>query len=215
MAASINGDLCMGLFDDLLGSSKGGLDDLLRNGRLDGPVVTPGIQVDPKLVELVTDVAKTVIEHSPVGSLAKSFVDNVIRGQVFPVEGSIVHCSLYGVEHSGVYVGSGMIVELCGSGEIRSTGPEGFIEGTNAISVYVACDGEHPIGSDAVANLARASIGDCRNYNVVLDNCHQFACGCITGEFSDGSTLFTILEQTISKHLNGGRPVTWRVWDRS
>jgi hypothetical protein len=72
-------------------------------------------------------------EHSPIGSLKKSIIDNVIRDKVTPIEGSIVHCSLFGAEHTGVYVGNNQIVELLGTGEVRIASPEIFKSGTNAL----------------------------------------------------------------------------------
>ena len=155
----------------------------------------------------------TIMDHTPTGSITNSLIDNVFKDKVLPVEGSIVHCSLYGVEHTGVYVGNGKIAELLGTGEIRLINPKGFINGTNAISIYIACDNKKPIGSKTIANRAISHIGKQRDYHILYDNCHQFASGCITGQFSDGKTLFWMLEKTISKHLNNGRSITWRVWD--
>ena len=158
-------------------------------------------------------VAETVYDHTPIGSLQKSFVDNVLRDKVLPIEGSIVHCSLFGVEHTGVYVGNGKIVELLGTGVIRKSGPGGFINGTNSVSIYVACDGENPIGSSTVANRARSMVGSSRDYNLVLDNCHQFSCGCISGNFENANNYFWLVESEIAQVLNGGKDITWRVWE--
>ena len=158
---------------------------------------------------------KKVVEHTPIGSLAESFVDNVIRDKVTPVVGSVVHCSLYGVEHTGIYIGNGVIVELLGSGLIRETTPEGFMQGTNAISVYVACDGDQPLGASRIALRAVDMIGRQRQYNVLMDNCHQFSAGCISGDFSNANNFFWMLEDEISQKMNNGSPITWRVWDLS
>lgn len=158
-------------------------------------------------------VAGAVADHTPVGSLTNSFVDNVFRDKAIPIEGSIVHCSLFGAEHTGVYIGDGQIVELLGTGAIRTATADGFINGTNAISIYVACNDVIPIGSKAVAKRAKDAVGESRNYQLLFDNCHQFTFGCITGDFSDGTTAFWLLEKAISEHLNGGRSITWRVWD--
>lgn len=156
--------------------------------------------------------AGTVIDHTPVGSLANSLVDNVFRETVEPVVGSILHCSLFGVEHTGVYVGAGEIVELLGTGSIRATSRSGFVDGTNAITVYIACDDELPIGSLAVAERAKRKIGTARDYNLLLDNCHQFTVGCITGNFENPCNYFWMVESEISSTLNAGRSVTWRAW---
>lgn len=154
------------------------------------------------------------ILEEAIGSLSSSLVDNVFKDKVTPIEGSIVHCSLYGVEHTGIYIDNESIIELLGTGEIRSTNPASFIDGTNSISIYVACDDTRPIGSKIVANRASAYIGKSRDYHLLYDNCHQFTGGCVTGNFSDGKTIFWMLEDSISKHLNNGRSITWRVWNR-
>lgn len=160
-------------------------------------------------------VAKTVIDHTPVGSLANSFVDNVFKDKVTPEMGSIIHCSLYGAEHTGIYVGGGTIVELLGTGEIRETTPREFIGGTNAMSIYVACNGVEPLYSSATARRALMMVGRQRSYNVFMDNCHQFSSGCISGEFDNNNNFFWMLEEEISREMNDGNPITWRVWDLS
>lgn len=160
-------------------------------------------------------VAKTVIDHTPAGSLANSFVDNVFRDKVVPKAGSILHCSLYGAEHTGVYVGDGLIVELLGTGEIRETTPREFIGGTNAMSIYVACNDDEPLWSPHVARRARLMAGGSRSYNLLLDNCHQFTCGCISGDFESSNNFFWMVEDVVSKEMNNGNSVTWRVWDLS
>jgi hypothetical protein len=101
---------------------------------------------------------KKIREHTTIGSLEKSIVDNVFRDKVTPVVGSILHCSFFGAEHTGIYIGDNKIVELTGSGSIRVTSPDGFIVGTNAISIYVACDGTQPLGGNHIAERARGLI---------------------------------------------------------
>jgi NC domain. len=160
--------------------------------------------------------ASTVVaRHTPVGSLAESLIDNVIRDKVSPVPGSILHCSLYGAEHTGVYVGNGKIINLCGNGSIMVCKPSQFIANSNAISIYVACDKAtaKPLGSSKVADRAKAMVGENRSYNVLMDNCHQFTCGCILGEYDNPHNFFWMVEDVISKHLNSGEKIDWRVWD--
>lgn len=54
-------------------------------------------------------------------------------------------------------------------------------------------------------------VGKKRNYNLLLDNCHQFASGCITGDFENNDNFLFMLKHTAKEHLNLD---TWRVWDR-
>lgn len=61
-----------------------------------------------------------------------------------PAIGSIVHCDLYGFEHSGVYIGNGEIVELCRDGTIQVTNPRGFSSCGRDSRVLVACQQRFP-----------------------------------------------------------------------
>jgi hypothetical protein len=167
-------------------------------------------------IPIIKDIPKlpNPLEHTPIGSLMKSFVDNVIKDKVTPIEGSILHCSLFGVEHTGIYIGNNQIVELLGTGKIRLSTPEMFIDGTNAISIYIACDGTSPLGNKDISQRAKDMLKSKRNYNLLTDNCHQFTVGCITGDFENYDNYFMLLEHKIKKKLNSGFTIEWRVWDR-
>lgn len=158
-------------------------------------------------------IANYVTKHTPTGSLTESLIDNVFRENVTPVPGAILHCSLYGVEHTGIYLGSHSIIELQRTGEIRITTPKGFISGTNAITIYVACNGTSPLGSDIISDRAQSMAGKSRRYNVLLNNCHQFTSGCISGDFESFNKTFFLLEELIKGKLNSGKEINWRAWD--
>ncbi|MEJ1937707.1 lecithin retinol acyltransferase family protein, partial [Nostoc sp. NIES-2111] len=152
----------------------------------------------------------------PGYSAVESVIDNYVRDTVTPKSGSILHCSLYGAEHSGIYIGNGEIVELQGklsqnSGAIHITNRNGFIAGTNALTVYVACygDGSEPIGLGEVAQRARASVGQTRNYHLFRNNCHIFTSGCITGNFSNNDSFFINIQNTIRATYGN---FNWRAW---
>lgn len=154
---------------------------------------------------------------NPVGNLSKSFVDNVIRDNVQPVKGSVVYCDLalgY-AEHSGIYVGDDSIAHLDGSGRIEIVSPTAFLNRLNgwnsAISIYVSCRGSEAVGAINAAERALRMAGSSRSYNVVLDNCHQFSSGCITGEFDNSDNFLWMLKHTAEKHIYSD---TWRVWQR-
>ena len=149
-------------------------------------------------------------------SIAESFIDNVFRDKVEPVPGSVVYCDLgvigYTVEHSGIYIGDNRIVHLDGSGEIEEVSPEKFLErldGWNmAMSIYVSSCDSDAVGSNEVANRAKEMIGRYRDYNVLLDNCHQFTSGCLTGDFENSDNLMCMLKNTAKKELGADE---WRV----
>lgn len=159
-------------------------------------------------------VVAAAIGTAATSSLAESLVDNVFRDPVVPVPGSILHCALFGVEHTGVYLGKGLIVELQGSGHVSETTPWGFINGTNAVTVYVACAGTQPLGGAAIARRAKKQVSRSRDYNLLLDNCHQFTSGCLSGDFENSDNFFWMVEMAIEKHLNHGQSITWRAWAR-
>ena len=148
-------------------------------------------------------------------NLAESFIDNVFRDKVYPVRGSIVYCDLaFGIaEHSGIYIGGNKIVHLDGSGVIEIVSPKRFMDrlgGNNsAISIYVSCDGDSPVGGSAVAERAERMIGKCRNYKVILDNCHQFTSGCMSGNFENSDIFLWELKHTAKSKISAN---TWRVW---
>lgn len=124
--------------------------------------------------------------------------------------GAIVHCNLFvAVEHTGIYIGNGQIVELTGEGQIRITDFDGFTEGTGAENVYAACDGDKLLYSESIKNRALSYVNSSRNYNLLINNCHKFTAQCVTGNQCNTTTLFTFLEAEIMKHF-GVFPLQWR-----
>ena len=132
-----------------------------------------------------------------------------------PSPGTPVYCNLaIAVEHTGIYVGDGEIAHLNGDGEIELVSPEEFVarlDGLNpAISVYCACRGEKPLGKQSIADRARNMIGRQRNYSWLFDNCHQFTCGCLSGDFENPCNFFWMVENEIRDKLGY---FTWTEWD--
>ncbi|PGH58236.1 hypothetical protein CRT60_09910 [Azospirillum palustre] len=152
-----------------------------------------------------------------MSNVAESFVDNVFRKTVYPKIGSIVYCDLAlgFCEHSGVYVGNNEIVHLDGSGYVEIVSPEKFLNrlgGLNtAISIYVSCTETVSVGDVQTATRARAMIGKKRAYNVLLDNCHQFSSGCLTGNFNNTDNFLWMLKDRTRNTLGAN---SWRVWNR-
>lgn len=153
---------------------------------------------------------------SPLENLAESFIDNVIRSTVDnPAIGSVVYCELAAglAEHSGIYIGNGKIVHLDGEGVIEAVSVKKFMKrlgGINtAISIYVSCKGNKAVGAKAVAKRAKEMIGTSREYNLVLDNCHQFTAGCLTGDFENHCNFLFLLKDEAGERIGAD---TWRVW---
>jgi len=146
-------------------------------------------------------------------NIVESVVDNVFRDKVDEPEiGSVLYCDLaFGyAEHSGIYIGNNEIVNLHGNGKIEIVSPEEFIEGTTAISIYVSCIDEYPVGSIEVARRAKNMVGSKVDYNLLFNNCHQFTSGCLTGDFKNSDSFLWMLKDTAKKVLGCN---TWRVWD--
>lgn len=155
--------------------------------------------------------------YGVVGDIAESFVDNVVRDKVTPCPGSVVYCGLLNnnVEHSGIYVGPDRIVHLDGSGRIEVVDPEGFLRRLNgwnmALTIYVSSRNGRAVGDEEVGRRAVSMIGQSRKYSVIMDNCHQFTAGCLTGEFDNPNNFLWMLKDRSSAVL-GSRE--WRAWDR-
>ena len=133
-----------------------------------------------------------------------------------PSPGTPVYCNLaVAFEHTGIYIGNGEIVHLTGDGDIETVGPEEFcarLEGRNpAFSIYFAQFCGKALGSRTIAGRAKSMVGGRRNYNLFFDNCHQFTCGCISGDFDNPCNLFRMVEMEIRVKLN---PLfTWAEWN--
>ncbi len=153
----------------------------------------------------------------PLGNLIESFIDNVIRDKVYPCIGSILYIDMaFGfADHTGVYVGNGQVVELSGEGIVQKVPVDGFMNTpalvNSAISIYVSSHEGAAVGSSVVAQRALDMVGSWRDYNLILDNCHQFCSGCVTGNFENSDNFLWMLKGTVKKHMHADE---WRVWDR-
>lgn len=147
----------------------------------------------------------------PIYNVLEGLYD-ACRDSVTPKLGSVVYCDLaFGyMEHSGIYIGNNQIVHLNGDGLIESVSPKEFMEGTTACSIYVSSLGEHSTGSKNSAQRAINMIGRSREYNFLMDNCHQFSAGCLTGDFNDSINFLWMLKHCAGQELNADN---WRYWD--
>lgn len=167
-----------------------------------------------------------------------SFIDNVFRDKVKPKLGSVVHCDLsaipspfltlppipyldkFKLEHSGIYIGDGMIAHRDGDGYLDRVTPSEFLDRLNgkncAISVYVSCIGDRPLHSMAAFNRARAALNNSKfdGYDLLSKNCHNFTRYCLTGDFDDDQDdedfTFKSLEELLYYEFDVDN---WRVWD--
>jgi hypothetical protein len=147
-----------------------------------------------------------------------SAASHYICDRVKPKIGAVLRCDLWGghADHTGIYVGGGKIVELQGNGRIACVSPDEFMSSPcgTAISIYAACDSDARIlTSRKIADRAKQMRGYRREYNFLLDNCHQFTAGCITGDFENSNNFLWMLESVIEDELNNGGNICWRVCD--
>ena len=166
--------------------------------------------------------AKENILHGSFTNPEKILLKNLFKDnmkKVNPIPGSIVYCDLGAghAEHSGVYIGGGRIVELSGSGRIVKVSPRQFTDNILTIdkTIYVSAarDGGHAIGSQMIAYRAETMIGKERNYNLIMDNCHQFTAGCILDDFDNPNNFLWMLKDVVQNDMNHGDAVQWLVWD--
>lgn len=159
---------------------------------------------------------KMLFPHVLVKQTVDHVVDNYVRDNVCePAVGSIVYCDLaFGSsEHSGVYLGAGEIMQLNRRGEIERVSPEEFVSNTTALSIYVSCRGAEPVGNIEVAERAKhyEKVIVARDYNVILDNCHQFSAACLTGDPENATNFLWMLKHDCEKYYSAD---SWRVWER-
>jgi|GEM_PF-2210877 len=135
--------------------------------------------------------------------LANGFAENIrecVEKNLFcekiqPVRGSVLKTSLCfeplkTLCHTGIYIGDNKIVELAnesGAGVVRVVSPTEFLgDGLprTGLFIYVACAkderGYYALGDESVAVSAEKALGKRADYNLLFNNCHQFASSCIS-----------------------------------
>ena len=130
-------------------------------------------------------------------------VKDATRPAVWTLErGCVVYRNLIPpfAEHSGIYIGGGEVVSLDGDGDVVSEGLDEF-RAEEGGSIYVSCFNGEAVGDEEVADRAEDMVGSSRRYSLVLDNCHQFASGCLTGDFENADNFLWMLKDTASKEL--------------
>ena len=166
--------------------------------------------------DLLSEIVKEVVKPKTDPVFIEKFLENKIKQQSgLPVPGTPVYCNLALVaEHTGIYIGDNKIVHLNGDGRIEAVTPRVFVnrlDGINpAVSIYFAAVGGKAVGTQKIAARARAMIGKRRDYNVLLDNCHQFTCGCLSGDFENPCNYFTLVQAEIWSRFG---IFSWKEWD--
>ena len=130
---------------------------------------------------------------------------------VSPVPGSVVYTDLIPnyMQHSGIYVGDNRIVELNSEGNICLVTPGQFVSGGLGLRIRVSSSKGQAVGSSSVAERALTQVGKRVDYHLLLNNCHKFTSGCLTGIFNNPNNLLRMLKLSASINLGA---TDWDVW---
>lgn len=144
------------------------------------------------------------------GVVAKPTILKMRQSVDRPALGSVVYTDMGPAAHSGIYVGRGEIVSLSGDGEVVRESREGFVDGIlKGPNIYVSCSRGKAVGDEYAAFRADQLVGRHLDYHFILDNCHQFAAGCLTGEFDNEVILLLGLMWQARKTLGA---TSWACW---
>lgn len=124
----------------------------------------------------------------------------MISQRTIPV-GAVVCCEIFQFfEHTGIYIGDGQIVELAGSGLVRSLSFNRFLaDRSGAELIFATSPAGNIIGSEIAANRAIEQIYSYQNYDLLRNNCHRFTYSCVSGD-SLPLTSFFDLKQALAKY---------------
>jgi hypothetical protein len=116
--------------------------------------------------------------------------------------------------HSGIYIGGRRVIALDGNGNISEVSLDEFTNHPAIITrdVYAPYykDYNWSIGSPIAGGRALEKIGTNRKYHVVMDNCHQFCSGCLTGDFENSDNALWMLKHTFEKEYS--ESISWKKW---
>ncbi|MCU5529332.1 hypothetical protein OCA90_00745 [Bacillus cereus] len=134
-----------------------------------------------------------------------------------PSMGAVLYCKLgFGImEHSGIYVGHNNVMQLDGKGNINNVKFEEFTSNitTHVSTIWFPCDKETGQAISCIDAVDRAyeMFTKKRDYHLLLNNCHQFSSGCLTGDFENADNFLWMLKETLNK--KHGKRIEWREWE--
>jgi hypothetical protein len=168
--------------------------------------------------EFVADPVKYTSESiEEISDVVSSFAQTDCKDTpVKPVPGSVVYCRLWGgvVEHSGIYTGES-IIHLNGNGLVESVMDKEFIKRLKGLgfaeNIYVSSCFGKAVGCEDAVKRAHEKLWESRKYNILLDNCHQFVSGCVTGDFENADNFMWMLKDTCKKKFGAK---TWNLYQR-
>ncbi|MDF2154520.1 hypothetical protein [Vibrio sp. CAU 1672] len=148
------------------------------------------------------------------GSVVRHFVDKTLKDTIDePKVGSVLYTGLLAdaMEHTGIYIGNGKIIELNSQGRIVEVTPEEFVDGGTGINIYVSAQGKHPVGSSLIAERAiqyEKEVSS-KDYHLLFDNCHMFTAACMVGELDNAHSFLWMVKELAKESLGADG---WLVW---
>ncbi len=121
--------------------------------------------------------------------------------------GALVVCEIFHLfEHTGIYIGDGQIVELQGTGLVRSVSVHRFMENRSGEELMVACDSRgQPLANPVAAERAVSQIFTYQTYDLISNNCHRFCGHCFTGRNWPVTSFFDLrqgMEQQLRQKIS-------------
>lgn len=189
---------------DLKSPKKSSTDFLTASSLFVRPrVYVPEISLLTQKAEL--NFSKNIIFNTPV---------NLEVGSIIAVKLGLI------LEHTGIYIGNGQVIELYGDGSINQITLKQFMFGAykdnpslfdifarTGFNIYTACD-KGKVLSDKTAAARAISLKTRFNkidYHILNNNCHMFSGFCLFGQkFQEnhGCRFFTNLTQNIVDYFN-------------
>lgn len=147
-------------------------------------------------------------EHKRISRTSVTHYPGEGTDEVFPENGSIVCCGIFGVfDHTGIWV-DGNIIELKGNGLIRGVSPDRFIDNRSGEDIYVACNERgDALFEHAAVDRATSKLYQFSDYDVIENNCHRFVWHCISG-VNEPLTRFVDLNHQLSRHFSSR--ISWQ-----
>ncbi|MCG3884280.1 hypothetical protein I3271_06230 [Photobacterium leiognathi] len=156
------------------------------------------------------------------GSIIKSMVSHFTDKFGYTVNepkiGSILYTGLLAdfMEHTGIYIGDGKIIELNNKGHISVVTPSEFVNGGTGINIYVSAQNGYPVGSSLIAERAikyekEVSV---KNYHLLFDNCHMFTSACIIDELDNANSFLWMVKDLAKDSLGADEWLVWKNYSR-
>ena len=189
---------------DLKSPKKNSTDFLTASSLFVPPrVYVPEISLLTQKAEL--NFSKNIIFNTPV---------NLEVGSIIAVKLGLI------LEHTGIYIGNGQVIELYGDGSINQITLKQFMFGAykdnpslldivarTGLNIYTACHKGNILSDHTAAE--RATLLKARyqkiDYHILNNNCHMFSGFCLFGQkFQEncGCRFFTNLTQSIVEYFN-------------